>query len=188
MNPRVNDRSDHYAADTLENRLRFTLEAVDAVVARIGADKVGIRLSPYGQLFDMPLYPEIEATYLALAHELSQRKLVYVHIMDQSGHAASTGPSPVPKDFLTRFRAALTHGALILAGGQTQESADRLIGAGTLDLVAFGQPFISNPDLVERMENSWPLAEPDKATYYSGAEQGYIDYPTYAETALLAHA
>ena len=79
MNPLVNDRTDQYAADQLENRLRFTLEVIDAVVARIGAGRVGIRISPYGQLFDMPLYEQIDETYTALATEIGARQLAYVH-------------------------------------------------------------------------------------------------------------
>ena len=79
MNPLVNDRTDQYSADQLENRLRFTLEVIDAVVARIGAGRVGIRISPYGQLFDMPLYEQIDETYTALATEIGARQLAYVH-------------------------------------------------------------------------------------------------------------
>ena len=82
---------------------------------------------------------------------------------------------------LQKLRAAFDTGALILAGGQTLESANQLIGAGTVDLVAFGQLFISNPDLVARFEHGWPLTQPDRGTYYGGGAQGYIDYPAYAE-------
>lgn len=78
LNPMVNDREDRYSAKTLENRLRFTLEVVDAVVERIGAERTSIRPSPFGQLFDMPLHDQIEATYTALAQALGQRRLAYV--------------------------------------------------------------------------------------------------------------
>jgi hypothetical protein len=73
--PLVNDRSDHYSANTLENRLRFTLEVVEHVSAKIGAHRVGIRFWPYGQIFDMPLYPHIEQTYLQLGRELAKRNI-----------------------------------------------------------------------------------------------------------------
>ncbi|BFG76199.1 hypothetical protein PTKU46_42320 [Paraburkholderia terrae] len=87
MNPLVNDRTDRYAGDTIGNRLRFVLEVIDAVVQRIGAQRVGIRISPYGKLFDMPLYEEIDNTYAELARQIGQRALAYVHVMNQSGFA-----------------------------------------------------------------------------------------------------
>ncbi|WPB56293.1 alkene reductase [Xylophilus sp. GOD-11R] len=184
MNPLVNDRTDRYAADTLENRLRFTLEVVDAVIARIGVNRVAIRLSPYGQLFDMPLHPEIDATYTALARELGARGLAYVHLMDQSGFRV--GEKTVDVGTETRFdallRAMKSHlpkTALILAGGMNRERAEQLIAAGAIDLAAFGVSYIANPDLVERLRNEWPLATPDRATFYGGDARGYNDYPPY---------
>ncbi|PSH65254.1 alkene reductase [Phyllobacterium sophorae] len=118
LNPTVNDRTDRYGASTLEDRTRFLLETVDAAIDRIGSSRVAIRLSPYGQLFQMGLYPEIEATYLHVAAELSKRNLAYVHIMDQ----ASRGASPMPAGFLPKFRTAYS-GILILAGGLDQAKA-----------------------------------------------------------------
>jgi N-ethylmaleimide reductase len=184
LNPLVNDRSDRYSANTLENRLRFTLEVVDHVSAKIGAHRVGIRFTPYGQIFDMPLYPHIDKTYLQLGRELAKRNIAYVHLMDQSNfrHGSITLPKSAEfRALLQKLRAAFDAGAVILAGGQTLESANQLIAAGTVDLVAFGQLFISNPDLVARFEHGWPLTQPDRGTYYGGGAQGYIDYPTYAE-------
>jgi len=188
LNPLVNDRDDDYGAASMDNRLRFALEVVDAVVARIGRERVGIRLSPYGRLFDMPLYDDIDATYTALATALGERGIAYVHIMDQSGYGMgdkATGPTVSDKiqDLLRVFRTRLPGTALILAGGMTRERANRLIEDGVIDLAAFGQPFISNPDLVARLRNGWPLAEPDRATFYGGDAKGYIDYPPYAAQA-----
>ena len=185
LNPGVNDRSDRYGAGTMDNRLRFALEVVDAVVARIGRSRVGIRLSPYGKLFDMPLYDGIDATYTALVAALGERRIAYVHIMDQSGFAMPdklAGPTVSSRihTLLGVFRKQLPDTALILAGGMTRERADGLIADGVIDLAAFGQAFISNPDLVARLRNGWPLAEPDRATYYGGDAHGYIDYPPYA--------
>jgi N-ethylmaleimide reductase len=185
LNPLVNDRLDQYGAETMENRLRFALDVVDAVVARIGRERVGIRLSPYGKLFDMPLYDSIDATYTALVAALGERRIAYVHIMDQSGYAMAdnnAGPTVSSKihSLLKIFRKQLPETALILAGGMTRERADGLIADGVIDLAAFGQPFISNPDLVARLRHGWPLAEPDRATFYGGDARGYIDYPPYA--------
>jgi len=188
LNPLVNDRSDEYGAGTMANRLRFALAVVDAVVARIGREKVGIRISPYGQLFDMPHYDDIAATYTALAAALGARGIAYVHVMDQSGYGTERGASGESvsdqiERLLGAFRPLLPHTKLILAGGMTRARAEGLIGDGVIDLAAFGQPFISNPDLVARLKNGSPLAVPDRTTFYGGDAHGYIDYPPYEATA-----
>ncbi len=183
LNPTVNDRTDHYSAAIMENRLRFTLEVVDAVIARIGVARVGIRLSPFGKLFDMPHHDEIEETYAALMAELGARQIAYIHIMDQTGFFYDEGSAvPVSDRIHGLMRDARKHlpaTALILAGGLTRERAESLIADGTIDLAGFGQPFISNPDLVARLENGWPLAPADRDTYYGGGAKGFIDYPAY---------
>ncbi len=76
--------------------------------------------------------------------------------------------------------------ALILAGGMTRERAEKMISAGTIDLAAFGTNFISNPDLVARLQNNWPLSPPDRATFYGGTAKGYIDYPPYEAAEAMA--
>ncbi|MBN3264638.1 alkene reductase [Pectobacterium brasiliense] len=184
LNPSVNDRTDRYAADTLSNRLRFTLEVIDAVTARIGANRVGIRLSPYGQIFDMPLYPEIDETYEALGAEIGKRGLAYLHLMNQSGFSRADGKvegSAVNGFFqlMRVMKSQLSTTALILAGGMTHDQAVEMMDRGDIDLAAFGASFISNPDLVARMQNGLPLAEPDRDTFYGGDARGYIDYPPY---------
>lgn len=184
MNPLVNDRTDAYGPETLESRLRFTLEVVDAVIARIGRERVGIRLSPYGQLFDMPLYPEIDETYSTLAQALGERGIAYVHIMDQGGFKMGEGTGDdTGNSFLALLkviRGKLPDTALILAGGLTADRAESLIADGLIDLAAFVQPFISNPDLVARLRNGWPLSAADRSTFYGGGAEGYIDYPSYS--------
>ena len=185
LNPLVNDRNDRYAADKMENRLRFTLEVVDAVIAKIGRERVGIRLSPFGQLFDMPHHDAIAETYIALAAALGQRRIAYVHVMDQSGFGMGDSRGESVSDKIHRllgiFRKNLPATALILAGGMTRERAESLIADGTIDLAAFGQPFIANSDLVTRLRNDWPLTQPDRATYYGGDAHGFIDYLPYAK-------
>lgn len=184
LNPLVNDRSDPYAADSLENRLRFVFEVVDAVVARIGRQRVGIRISPYGQLFDMPLYPQIDETYAALCQGLGERGIAYVHVMDQThffmASESASKQEEALRALLQRCKANLGATALILAGDLTLERAQALVDAGLIDLAAFGQPFIGNPDLVARLKNGWPLTVPDRDTYYGGGAAGYIDYPPYS--------
>ncbi|MEM5275407.1 alkene reductase [Cupriavidus taiwanensis] len=174
LNPTVNDRTDEFRGDTLASRTRFALAAIDAVAARIGAQRTAIRLSPYGGLGDMGHYAGLEDTYLHLADELSRRNIAYVHLMDQS----TRGSSAMPEDFLASFRRRFK-GVLILAGGMTRARAEALIAAGRIDMAAFGEPFIANPDLVARLRNDWPLAASVRALHYGGGAEGYTDYLAY---------
>jgi 2,4-dienoyl-CoA reductase-like NADH-dependent reductase (Old Yellow Enzyme family) len=183
LNPLVNDRTDRYSAKNLDDRLRFVFEVVDAVSARIGKNRVGIRISPYGQLFDMPIYPEIDETYAALCSGMNERGIAYVHVMDQT-HFFMAGESSAAqekalRELLKDCKAKLGNTALIIAGDMTLKRAQDLVDAGLIDLPAFGQPFIGNPDLVARLKNGWPLTTPDRDTYYGGDAKGYVDYPPY---------
>ena len=174
INAGLNDRDERYGGGTIEGRLRLVLEVVDAVVARVGRERVGIRLSPFNRIFDMPAFDGEEQTWLALASELSSGQLAYVHISNRDALVESSEGQA----FLKRFRESYT-GTLILAGMYTQEEGERDIREGLTDLVAFGHPFIANPDLVERMKNDWPLTTPDYSTFYGGDHVGYTDYPLH---------
>lgn len=174
INPVINDRTDSYGG-TLENRVRFLLDTVDAIAAAIGAARIGVRLAPNNRQFDMPEYDDNEATYLHIARELSKRGVVYVHLNDNHAH----GVSVIKEPFLRDFRKAFS-GTLILAGSMTKARAERLVDDGVIDLAAFGQPFISNPDLVARLKKNIALIPPDRATYYGGGAEGYTDYPEHA--------
>lgn len=171
LNPITNDRVDAYGG-SLQNRARLILETVDAVAARIGSRKVGIRLAPNNRQFDMPAYAESEASYLYLAEELAKRELAYVHLNDN--HA--NGSPDMSETFLAAFKRTYG-GTVILAGKLNLERAARLIDQAVIDLAAFGQPFIANPDLVVRLQTGAPLASPDRDTYYGGGAEGYTDYP-----------
>ncbi len=173
LNPFVNNRKDEYGG-TIENRSRFLLEIVDAVIEDLGNEKVAIRLTPYGGLGDLPHYDEIESTYQYLAKELSKRNLAYLHLMDQQ----SKGSHALPDGFLERFR-SWYDGSIILAGSMTKEKAEKLINAGTIDVAGFGEPFISNPDLVDRLKNNWELTPPDRNLHYGLGNHGYTDWETY---------
>jgi N-ethylmaleimide reductase len=132
-------------------------------------------LSPYGVASDMQHYPEIDATYKYLAEQLDKIGIAYIHIVDHSNMGAPKVPESIKKDIRERF-----HNTIILAGGYNKESAESALNKGLADLVAFGKPFINNPDLVDRMKNNWPLsAELDFKTFYSGNEKGYTDYAFY---------
>jgi 2,4-dienoyl-CoA reductase-like NADH-dependent reductase (Old Yellow Enzyme family) len=175
LNPFTNNRTDEYGG-SVENRCRFLLEAIDACIAKIGADKVAIRLTPYGDMHELPHYDEIEATYHYLATELGNRGIAFIHLMDQK----SRGSFALPKDFLQRFRQWYS-GTIILAGGLDKERAEVLLNEGLIDLAAFGEPFIANPDLVERMENNWPLTPADRNLHYVLGNKGYTDWKRYDE-------
>src|SRR3984893_16777691 len=176
INAGCNTRTDEYGGSTM-NRLRFVVDAVDAMAAAIGNNRVGIRLAPYGRLHDMPSFPDEENTWLTLAEKLSERDLAYVHLSDQE----SLCNAAIPKDFVKKLRKAYK-GTLVLAGSLTQESAEELVNSGVADLAGFGRPFISNPDLVERFRKNRPLTPFDPATFYGGGDLGYVDYPPYNDS------
>ena len=171
IRPNSNQRTDRYGG-SIENRARFVLEVVDATIAAIGKDKVGIRLSPYGVFNDMPAYPELEADYTYLAQQLSARGLVYVHLVDHSAMGAPVVPDSIKSTFRSQFK-----GVLILSGGYDAERAESDLVAHKCDLVAVGRPFLANPDLAARWRAESPLNEPDMSTFYVPGPKGYTDYP-----------
>ena len=172
LNPLVNERTDEYGG-TIENRNRFALEVAQSVSGAIGADKVGIRISPYGVFNDMGPFEGVDDQYVALAEKFKEIGLVYIHIVD---HTAMGAPA-VPVDIKLKIRDAF-QGTIILSGGYNKERAEKDLQEGLGHLVAFGRPFISNPDLVERMKQGADLREPDHNTFYTPGEEGYTDYPT----------
>lgn len=171
LNPVLNERTDRYGG-SIENRVRLVLETVDALIGVLCKDRVGIRLAPFNRQFDMPVYDDGGETYLHLARELDKREIAYIHLNDNW----AAGHSVIDEAFLREFRKAY-RGTLILAGAMTLDRARHLVEEGLIDLPAFGQPFISNPDLVERLRQGAALAQPDRATYYGGGSEGYTDYP-----------
>ena len=171
LNANVNHRNDAYG-DGIKGRNRFALEVVRATAAAIGADRVGIRLSPCGVFNGMGAYPDVEAQYLALTEELAQLGILYVHLLDHS----ALGAPPLPAELKSGLRAAFK-GLVILAGGFDRASAESALNAGQADLIAFARPFIANPDLVERMQRNAALNPLDMATFYTPGAQGYTDYP-----------
>lgn len=177
LNPVTNDRQDAYGG-SLHNRARLILDTVDAMARRIGSTRIGVRLAPNSQVFDMPVYPENEAAYLYLAEELGKRDLAYIHLNDNF----IQGQPVIGEAFLRRFKQTYG-GTVILAGGMDRTRALRLVDEGTIDLAAFGQPFIANPDLVERLQHDLELNTPDRSTYYGGGAEGYLDYPRAMQTA-----
>ncbi len=174
LNANVNQRTDGYGG-SIAGRNRFALEVARAAAAAIGAERIGIRLSPYGAFNSTGAFPEVEAQNLALARELSALGLAYLHVLD---HSAMGAPA-VPAATRAALRAAFK-GTFMLAGGFDAASAEAALASGQADLIAFGRPFISNPDLVERLKANAPLAAPDMATFYVAGAKGYTDYPRLA--------
>jgi len=174
LNANVNRRTDGYGGSNA-GRNRFALEVARAVVAAVGAARVGIRLSPGGVFNSTGAFPELEAQHLELVAELSRLNLVYVHVLD---HGAMGAP-PVPGELKRKLRQAFT-GVFILAGGFDADSAERALVEKRADLIAFGRPFLANPDLVERLRLDAQLNTPDQATFYVPGAKGYTDYPTLA--------
>lgn len=174
INGALNQRTDTYGG-SIANRLRLLLDTLDALSAAIGGHRVGVRISPFGRLYDMKAYPDEAEAWVFAARELNRRDLAYVHLSDQ----LTIGAESIPERFPLQFREAY-RGTLIVAGGFSKDTAQAALERGDLDLVGFGRPFIANPDLVERMRNGWPIEVPDRSTYYGPyGEKGYIDYPAY---------
>jgi len=174
LSPISNIRTDNYGG-SIENRCRFVLEVATAVAQAIGKDKTAIRLSPYGVASDMPHYPEIDATYNYLSEQLNKLDIAYIHVVDHSAMGAPEVPVELKKLIRSNFK-----NTIIVSGGYEKERAETDIQSGLGDLVAFGRPFINNPDLVERMRNNWPLsATLQMDLFYSADERGYTDYPSY---------
>jgi N-ethylmaleimide reductase len=174
LNGNVNTRTDGYGGSA-DNRNRFVLDVARAVVAAIGAGRVGIRLSPFGVFNDTGAFDGVEAQYLALARELGALKLAYLHLVDHS----SMGAPEVPAAFKAELKAAFG-GTFIASGGYSRESAEQALAQGRGDLVAFGRAWLANPDLIERMKGDLPLNAPDMNTFYTPGPQGYTDYPRAA--------
>lgn len=171
LNPGANQRDDAYGGSP-ENRNRFALEVARATIEAIGKERVGIRLSPYGVFNDQIIFDETDAQYIDLAKGLSALGLVYVHLVDMSPMGA-----PKPAESVVRGIRDSFAGALILSGGYDRARAEVDLTEGRGDLIAFGRPFISNPDLVERLASGAALAAPDHTTFYTPGEKGYTDYP-----------
>jgi len=124
----------------------------------------------------MPHYPEITATYDYLSTELNKLGFAYIHLVDHSAMGAPEVPVEIKKLIRNNFR-----NTIILAGGYDKERAENDIESGLADLIAFGRPFINNPDLVERFKNNYPLSNDLKMDmFYSADEKGYTDYPIYS--------
>lgn len=169
LNTAANQRSDRWGG-SIDNRIRFAVEVARAAAAAIGGQRVGMRISPYGVFNGMAPDAEMDALYLRLMEALNDIGLVYVHVVDHS----SMGAPPVPAELKAKLRAAF-RGRYILSGGYDSARANADLSAGKGDLVAFGRPFIANPDLVQKLASGAPLAAADPATFYTPDAKGYTE-------------
>jgi N-ethylmaleimide reductase len=174
LNANVNKRQDAYGGSAA-NRNRFALEVMQATVAAIGADRVGMRISPFGVFNGTGAFDGVEAQYELLVSEASAFGLMYLHLLD---HSAMGAPA-VPAELKSKLR-SLFKGTFILAGGFTGETAEQALAAGQADLIGFGRPFISNPDLVARLQKGAELTAATMGTFYTPGEVGYTDYSAMA--------
>jgi len=175
LNPRSNIRDDEYGGSP-ENRRRYVLEVIDAVVAEIGAGHVGIRISPFNPFNDLAAnYDGEEAEYLDLVRELAKRNLAYLHVI--------ATPGAVPDSSVNAIREAFP-GPLMLAGDFNRERAEAALASGITDVVAFGRPFIGNPDLPARLLKNIALNAFNPDQLYTPGPQGYSDYQPHGEAAL----
>jgi N-ethylmaleimide reductase len=171
ISPHTNQRTDEYGG-SVANRIRYVVEVARETAAAIGGNKVGIRLSPYGVNAGMAAYDETEATHLALVEALVATGIQYVHVVDHSAMGAPT----VPESLKDAMRRAWPR-TFITSGGFDRARAEAALREGKADLVAFGRPFLANPDLPARLADARPLNAPDPSTFYTPGAKGYADYP-----------
>lgn len=169
LQDRTNKRTDQYGG-SIENRSRFLMEVVDAVTAAVGAERTGVRISPQNTMNDIA-DSDPQALFNYVAEHLSGKGLAYLHIIVGD----TSGKQVPPFDYAKLKR--LFGGIVIANNGFDKERANKIIAEGSADLIAFGTPFIANPDLVIRLFLDAPLIPVDRTTLYGGGEQGYTDYP-----------
>jgi N-ethylmaleimide reductase len=169
LSTNVNLRSDEYGG-SIENRARFLFEVLDAMIAAVGSERLGVKFSPRIAFNDIE-ETDADVMYPYILEQLNERKLAYVHVSDSTGEGWHAKLRPVYQ------------GAYFAGAGFTKESGEALLAEGHADAIVYGTKLLANPDLPERFRRSAPLNQPDQATFYAPGEQGYIDYPTLEETA-----
>lgn len=178
LQSRSNLRTDEYGG-SIPNRIRFLKEVAQVVLEVWDANRVGVRLSPRSTFNDMGV-ENPDATFAAVIDELAKFGLGYLHMVE-----ASPGDEPVPPGHRTLFDPLRQSwpGLYIANGGYDGPGGEQAIAEGHADAVAFGRAFLANPDLPERLQNHFPLNEPDPSAFYGGTERGYVDYPSWRDIA-----
>ena len=181
----TNQRTDAYGGSK-ENRVRFLLDILDEVMAAIGPDRVGIRLSPFGQYGGIRDSNPLEL-FTFVIKELDKRGISYLHLIEAKGSEMGL-TDELHEDAANNavIFHGLFHGPLLSAAAYTPESAALAIEKNHADAIAFGRLFIANPDLVRRIKERQPFNAYDRSTFYGGGEHGYTDYKTLGEQSLTA--
>lgn len=172
INPGSNQRSDEYGG-SMENRARFAIEVAKRTANAIGANKTAIRFSPYGAFNDLYPFEGTDEMYKYLAEELAKIGIVYIHLVDHS----SMGTPEVPQATKDLIKDTFG-GTIIYCGGYTKDTAEKDLENNDKGLIAFGKPYLANPDLVQRMKKDASLNDPKMDLFYTPGEEGYTDYPT----------
>ncbi|MGA2597280.1 MAG: alkene reductase, partial [Bryobacteraceae bacterium] len=178
----TNARTDAYGGSK-ENRARFLLDIVDEVAAAIGADRLGVRLSPFGQYGGIHDSNPLDLFTFVIG-ELSKRRIAYLHLIEARGSEIGLSDElhENARNNAELFRSVFD-GPLFSAGAYTPEGAAETLEKKHADAIAFGRLFIANPDLVERVRENYPLNPPDRSTFYGGGAHGYTDYEAYRDAA-----
>tara|TARA_R110000737_G_scaffold345455_1_gene373958 strand:- start:32968 stop:34062 length:1095 start_codon:yes stop_codon:yes gene_type:complete len=175
FNGTSNTRTDEYGG-SVENKTRFFFEVLDAIKEVIPEEKIGARFNPsLNGVFGMTMDEDTIPTFEYIIKKLNDYNLAYIHLSEPF-----TDVSEIPyavSEIAKHFR-PLYNGTLIINAGFDQEKGNKVIENGYADMVAFGKPYVSNPDLVERFENNLKLAEWDEDTFYTPGAKGYTDYPS----------
>lgn len=178
INSTSNKRTDRFGG-SYRNRASLLLAIVEAISKEIGADRVGVRLTPMGRFMGMGDDTPME-TFTYIAESLNRYGLAYLHLVEPAvvGTVKDENFDPGWDEIMLKLRFAW-NGVLLIAGGYDSVSAEKAIRDGRADVVAFGRPFLANPDLPRRIRDGLELNSPDPTTFFGGNERGYIDYPIH---------
>ncbi len=178
----INDRHDEYGGSR-ENRVRFPVEAVAAVAAEIGGGRTGLRISPVSPVNDAGQDSDAQGLFEHYIDRLAPLRLAYVHVVEgATGGARDVAPFDY-EALRRRYKHSNPGGAWVVNNGYTRATAIEAVAQGHADMVAFGKPFIANPDLVHRLRIDAPLTTPVMATFYGGGAEGYTDYRALPDAA-----
>jgi N-ethylmaleimide reductase len=179
LRDKTNHRTDQYGG-SIENRARFLLEVIDEMIKVYPSSLIGCRISPASTFNDID-DSDPQNLYSYVVSELGKRKLAYLHIIEgETGGRRDANPKVNFAELKKLFK---SHGGMNIMtnNGYNKAMAESAIENDEADLVAFGVPFLANPDLVKRLENNYPLNTPDQKSFYGGTEKGYTDYPFYSD-------
>ena len=167
----ANLRTDEYGG-AIENRTRFLFEVLDAMIAAVGNERVGVKFSPRMKFNDIE-ERDADLVYPFIVESLNERELAYIHVGDFTGGEWHAKLRP------------LYEGVFFAGGGFTKETGQTLLESGGADAIVYGTPHVANPDLLERFRRNAPLNVPDQTTFYTPGERGYTDYPVLEEASEL---